>query len=202
MIKKYDIVLLPDDKLAEFAIDSAGVFKELDNYYVIEYGKFYPHLSLYMMLMDECKVSELSTLVGDIAAEHAEFGMLSTCFYQSHGYIFIDYMATEEIVNLQSRVLEGANLLREKGLTKEMQQKIQLSSGIECQNLETYGYEYIGELFRPHITFTKLKIDSVPNIDSILPDKKSFSGIFNKIGIFELGKYGTCIKPIATFKLR
>ncbi|MBP6005281.1 hypothetical protein KA531_00005, partial [Candidatus Saccharibacteria bacterium] len=60
-------------------------------------------------------------------------------------------------------------------------------------------YPAVGDLFRPHITLTRLK-EHNPNVLELLQqDITTFNGVFDRLGLFEMGENGTCIRKIAEF---
>jgi len=68
-------------------------------------------------------------------------------------------------------------------------------------NLERYGYDEIGRLFRPHIAFTRflqrdLRIDL-----GTLPSPLAFSGEFSHLGLYEMGEHGTCTSGVVDLDL-
>ncbi len=55
------------------------------------------------------------------------------------------------------------------------------ATGLALANFQNYGYKYVGELFRPHITLTRFK-EEQPQAEKLLPNLSVFSGEFSKIG--------------------
>ena len=79
--------------------------------------------------------------------------------------------------------------------------KMQDAKAIKLENLQKFGYPAIGELFRPHMTLTRLK-EHNPKVLNLLPkDISTFNGTFDRVGLFEMGSNGTCVRKIAEFKL-
>jgi len=79
--------------------------------------------------------------------------------------------------------------------------RLQSASGIARKNLEAYGYARVGDLFRPHITLTRLA--STRQIDTMdLPEASTFDGQFIKLALFEMGDNGTAARKIAEFNLQ
>ena len=70
-------------------------------------------------------------------------------------------------------------------------------SKAQQKNIQLYGYWGIGDEFNPHLTFTKLETFDKTAL-SLIP-KHNFSFEASKIGLFYLGDYGTCHKPIKIF---
>ena len=64
----------------------------------------------------------------------------------------------------------------------------------------THQNRSVGEMFAPHLTITRFT--DRKDIDlTTLPNVSELSATFSKIGIFEMGENGTCIRKIAEFKL-
>jgi 2'-5' RNA ligase len=85
--------------------------------------------------------------------------------------------------------------MREKDVAK-----MQDATGVMLENFKKYGYPAAGTLFRPHITLTRLK-DHKPEITELLSDVRTFDGTFDRVGLFEMGDNGTCIRKIAEYGL-
>ena len=79
--------------------------------------------------------------------------------------------------------------------------KMQDAEGLKLENLQKYGYPAIGDLFRPHITLTRLEEHNPKVLDLLPQDISTFSGVFDRLGLFEMGENGTCIRKIAEFPL-
>lgn len=100
---------------------------------------------------------------------------------------------------LQDRIVKTFNNLR-ADMRESDKQKMTDATGLKLENLQKYGYPSIGELFRPHITLTKFPVDIEPDL-SILTPATDFTGEFTRLGLFEMGPNGTCIRKIAEFQL-
>lgn len=199
-----DIVLLPSSELANRVIDASRLTKQYESFFTLEDGKYYPHMSLYMFQLNEAdipKVEEVLTRIAKntqtVSAEATTYS-LGTGF--GVGYVDPEYKVTEELSSLQNTVVEAVNPIR-AGMRESDIKKMQDAEGIKLQNLQKYGYPAIGDLFRPHITLTRLK-EHNPKVLELLPqDVTTFSGVFDRLGLFEMGENGTCIRKIAEFPL-
>lgn len=116
------------------------------------------------------------------------------------GYVDPEYKVTNELQSLQENILDGINPLR-AGMREKDIAKMQDATGTKLANLQKYGYPSIGKLFRPHMTLTRLK-DHMPEVLDILPAINTFDGIFDRIGLFEMGDNGTCIRKILEISLK
>lgn len=50
--------------------------------------------------------------------------------------------------------------------------------GLKQQNEQKYGHGLIGDLFRPHLTFTRLQSGSKVDVPKVLGDVENISGSF------------------------
>lgn len=125
-------------------------------------------------------------------------------FYQASGggkgYVDVDFARNREVDLLQEHIIAIFNNLR-AGMREKDKHKMADATGIRLENLQKYGYPAIGELFRPHVTLTKFPIEIEPDL-TVLPSTKAYDGKFPRLGLFEMGPNGTCIRQIATYSLQ
>ena len=199
-----DIVLLPDDRLADKAISASRLLSDRDPLFTLKMGEFYPHMSLYMFQLDVDKIPRVEEVLGKVSAEHSHIDAQAARYSigQGHalGYIDPEYEVTDQLCVIQMDVIKVINPLR-AGMRESDIAKMHDARGIKLTNLQDYGYPAVGELFRPHITLTRLK-EYIPEVLDVLPDINDFSGTFTKIGLFEMGSNGTCIRKISEFDLQ
>lgn len=199
-----DIVLVPDDKLANHAVSVSRSLAPFDPNFMLEIGTCYPHLSLYMFQLLEKDIPKVRRALEDIAlsfpAYHAQASHYSiSSTGHAVGSIFPEYELTEPLQDLQAAVIKAINPMR-SGMREKDKAKLVDATGLKRKNLEQYGYPSVGELFHAHITLTRLKTYQ-PEAMAVLPDIATFSGRFTKIGLFEMGDFGTCIRPLAIVDL-
>jgi len=63
-----------------------------------------------------------------------------------------------------------------------------------------YQFIHVGDLFGPHMTFTRFTSDQ-EQVISTFPPKETFNGVFPSLGIFEVGDHGTSIRKIEVWDL-
>jgi hypothetical protein len=199
-----DIVLLPSEEQSQLAIKASQLLSPQGSLFTLDNQGFYAHLSLYMFEMgvdsqDAC-VAALRQLANLTTAQQLE---QDGYFYQDSGfgkgYVDIAYARNEATDSLQMHAITTFNSLR-AGMRESDRNKMSDATGFKLENLQKYGYPAIGELFRPHVTLTKFPVEIEPDL-SALPAPTLFSGMFTRIGLFEMGPNGTCIRKIAEFNL-
>lgn len=195
-----NIVLLPDETIAEHAIALSAQLQPHDAYFALDTqaGPF-PHATLYMTQLKVSDLGEACTHLAAVASTMSPVDLHPKGYFQKWGYIDVDCERSDAFVAAQQAVLAAINPIRD-GMRAKDQVRLQAATGEERQNLETYGYQGIGELFRPHITLTRFT-DEAPIDTAHFPPISEFRGQFVKLGLFEMGDNGTCVREIARFAL-
>lgn len=194
-----DIVMIPDEDIASHIISLSQTLRDKDTYFTLKEGEYYPHASLYMVQLDMDKLDEISERLSDIAQHTQRITLKPKEYHQEWGYIDVEYEREALSDKLQMQVVTAINPLRD-GLRAKDKERLESAVGKERENIEKYGYRGVGEFFAPHITITRFK--SRQDIDTImLPDVHEMVAKFSKIGIFEMGDNGTCIRKITEFDL-
>ncbi len=197
--KPYDIVILPSKELVRQAIElSADLQRFGTHFQLTDIGPF-PHISLYMVQLKESDLTKVQEALASIAANTPSIALQATRYYQAEGYIDAQYARTEAVAHLQMAVVEAINPIR-NGLLEEDKRHFLAATGKVRENFERYGYPAVGELFRPHVTFTRFLSGKAIAAES-LPESDRFSGVFTRLGLFELGSGGTCVQEVAKFTL-
>ena len=194
-----NLVLLPEPALAERAMQLSQRLAHHGTYFTLKHGEYFPHLSLYMTQLKIDDLPRVSALLEEIAAQNQRLTLSASDYNQSFGFIDVAYARTTALDSLQASVIETINPIRD-GMRQRDKARLQTAKGLTLHNLQTYGYSYVGELFRPHITITRLTRDGEISTEG-LPLVASFSGAFPKLGLFEMGDHGTCVRKIAEFVL-
>lgn len=197
-----DIVLLPSLKQAELAAQASRQLAPQGSLFILDNQNFFAHASLYMFQMSSDSQEECVAALEKIANETAPQRLQQNgYFYQDsgHGKGYVDIAFERNAVAdaLQWRVVEVFNSLR-AGMRESDKAKMTDATGLKLENLQTYGYPAIGELFRPHITVTRFPEEIEPDLSGLL-NPSIYTGEFTRIGLFEMGTNGTCIRKIAEF---
>lgn len=199
-----DIVLLPAPGQAELAATASEQLAPQGSLFTLNNRDFYAHASLYMFQMnidnqEEC-IAALRQLAEQTAIQQLE---QDGYFYQDSGhgkgYVDVAFKRNEDADQLQEQVIAAFNNLR-AGMREKDKIKMLDATGLKLENLQKYGYPAVGELFRPHVTLTKFPAEIAPDLSG-LPSPQTFNGVFDRLGLFEMGENGTCIRKIAEFPL-
>lgn len=196
----YDIVLLPAISLAKKAIGLSKKLEPLDVYFTLDNKTFFPHVSLYMLQLDDMGLKKAIDLLSTIASETSTIEAWVNDYHYEDNYVDAEYVKSKELINLQRKVIDKLNPIRD-GLREKDKARLNDAIGETRSNLINYGYRFVGKMFAPHLTFTRFK-NNQENILQLLPPKESFNGKYSTLGIFEMGDNGTCVSEIKSWKLQ
>ncbi len=196
--KQYDVVLLPETKIALEAIKASEELASHKTCFTLNNETCFPHVSLYMLNLDTEGLEEAKKILGVIASKNKKLEAVAADYHYSHEYLDIEYDGSKLAV-VQNQVLEKLNPFR-KGLRQKDTERLINATGEAKDNLLKYGYKYINNLFRPHLTLTRFKNEQA-QLPNALPAKDLFSGELTELGIFEMGEHGTCVNKINTWDL-
>lgn len=194
-----NVVLLPKPELSQKAIDLSAQLQTHGSFFTLKDGAFFPHISLYMLQLKIADYGKVKELVGNISRSYKPFHLTAYKYDQNKGFIDAEYEKTTELIQLQEQIIDALNPIRD-GMREKDIQRMQEASGIKRKYFEEYGYPNVGELFRPHLTITRFTDEELKNT-ARLPSPNVFSGVYDKVGFFESGENGTCIRLIADFSL-
>jgi hypothetical protein len=198
--KPYDIVLLPENSIANLACEVSDSLKPHGVLFTLKEGEFYPHMSLYMVQLKASSLDDVKQQLVRLASENNVFKLNAFEYHQEWGYIDVEYSNIPNAADLQMRVVKAINPLRD-GLRVKDQVRLETAEGLEFQNILDFGYRSIGELFSPHITLTRFESEEPVSTDE-LPKIKDFDATFTKLAIFEMGDNGTCVKKLFEVSLK
>lgn len=195
-----NIVLLPNPELAQRAIAFSRQLAEYDTVSTLSAGGPVPHASLYMTQLKTADMERVKEILAGIAARTPLLNLTANGYWLEIRYVDVDYKRTTELADLQMEVIGAINPIRD-GMREKDKARLLETEGIARENLEKYGYRGVGELFRPHMTLTRFASEELA-LDAIeKPDAQTFAGAFDRIGLFEMGDNGTCVRRIAEFHL-
>lgn len=197
--KAYDVVLIPNSHIEKVAIDLSRALKEKGVYFALDGKKYFPHLSLYMLQIADEQMAEAFRAVSVVVGDLKPILVNSSHYHYENDYLDVEYHKTEDMIVAQMNVINALNMVRD-GLREKDKARLATSTGKELANLLTYGYRAIGEAFHPHLTFTRFTAPQ-EYILLDLPQKTIFDGIYDRLGIFEMGENGTCVREVKTWKL-
>jgi hypothetical protein len=168
-----------------------------------------PHVSLYMIAVEEEEVPEVVDAVRRVAARARPIEARGG-WYENNGQgapeVF--FAPAPAWTLLQTAVLESVGPLRRGRLRAEDPNGESAAEIIErgrdperVRLLRRYGYDEIGDRFRPHVTLAWPADRSTRVSTKSLSPAAVFSGRLSRIAVYEMRSHGTCTEKRAEFSL-
>lgn len=177
-----------------------------------------PHVSLFMLAVDEAEVDDvtrvveqLATTLPALAAEGAEYR------HNPHGAPELYFTRSTAWRELQYAVINAVEPLRCGRLREVDPSGIRISDLVDRasqenpqrQQLLRYGYDEVADeangehdRFHPHVTLAwpgdsnfRVSLDN-------LPPPPTFNGLLSELALFGMSGYGTCTKNYGIFSLK
>jgi len=194
-----NVVLLPNPEVAEKAIALSAELTQYGVHFTLANGAFYPHASIYMLQLKAEDLPEVQNRLLQIANSIRPVHATAARYWQAKQFLDVEYEKSAEMADLQSSVVAALNPIRDGMRAKDVE-RMKEATGLALENYQKYGWNTVGELYRPHLTLTRFLEDQ--DIEQLLlPAINEFSGPFPVLGLFEMGDNGTCVRKIAEFQL-
>ncbi|WP_431899918.1 DUF1045 domain-containing protein [Nonomuraea sp. bgisy101] len=204
----YDVVLLPASEVNARSIHLSQQLADLyGTEFVLRDKGVYPHLSLYMANFTASQRDEAINRLHAISVRTPEFVLEASHFAgNEHGMFELFYDKTDAITRLQEDVVAAMNPLRtgprqRDPVGRALADLLLTASSVARANLDRYGYDEVGELFRPHITVTRFQHRDQRPGPALLPPAKVFTAAYRTLALCVMGEHGTCTDIVAEFDL-
>ena len=192
-----DIVLIPSSEIAEKAIDASQSLTTLGTHYALDGKTAFPHLSLYMLRIQQTQLVTILEEVKTISRTQISFELSPEKFSSKARYVSVHYATPARLAALQKAIITALNTLR-TGLPKISANLLPSAEGVAKVNLEQYGYKNLFDTTHPHLTLTRYTEEQdnpLQGLDNLI----DFQGSFVGLGIYEISDIGTCIREISTY---
>ncbi|OFY63295.1 MAG: hypothetical protein A3H98_11280 [Bacteroidetes bacterium RIFCSPLOWO2_02_FULL_36_8] len=198
--KSLNIVICPPRSVCKKAITISNKLTRQGGLFALNENICHPHISIYMSEFPLKNLRKIRKLLEQISSEVKPFEIRSSIHSQKmDGYVYMNYHKTRDIRELQKKVINLLNPLREGLIREKDMVKMPDLNNAQHENIMRYGYRNVGSQFDPHLTFTKLEKSTRGYLSEFKDIDLSFN--ITEIGLFYQGDHGTCRKLIAKFKL-
>ncbi len=197
------IVLLPPQDVSQAAIQlSKRVADDFQTFFVLEEQSNLPHISLSHAAFPERNMPQIKKELRTLSEAFTAFLVeLANVSWNKDGWIDIQAVKSKEFLNLHEEVVRALNPLREGSIMASDEVAFSSYSVQEQQNLKLYGYRHAVNLFRPHLTITRLQGGDVASAAQKLAGT-TFRFAAKTLAVCQLGEHGTCKKLLENFELK
>lgn len=200
MVKVYGIVIIPSREASNLSRESSAFLAtQRETCFVLGTQENVPHVSLYHFSAEEDVIEDVITVMHNVLSISTSFSVqFDACKLIDGRWIFATYELGEQLLDLHQTVLDHIAPLRTRGGEADLKEDWYDASEIRKENLELYGWSEVRSLYQPHLTLTRLAKKTDESFLGTLP-AQDFSFEVTKLGLYELGKYGTCKKLVREF---
>jgi hypothetical protein len=203
----YDVVLLPPMEVTATSVRVSQQLEPLGHFVLRDDTTAIPHVSLYMITLEVQGLEEAVRRLACIGTSSAPVPLAATRYAQMpDGFVEVQYEVTPALAQLQRRLLDAINPLRDgfpemtpSGVA--MLEAMRRAGGEERSNYERWGYPECGSEFRPHISFTRLRAPQCPVDFTRLPPAEEFSTLSFRLALCSMGLHGTCTSVVTQVEL-
>lgn len=195
----YDVVLVPPKHIAAKAIEASRQVESLGTKFTLQDGVLFPHLSLYIVQLDDSNLDKVQSILQKLAQKIAAIEMNPKAYSYIMDFLFLEYETNAKVRKLHEAVIDEIAPLRD-GMPPKDAARLDTLPDKQKQNLEQFGWRFAGDLYHAHISITRF-IEKQDIVNLKLPDAANFAGQFDRLGLFEVGENGTCTHKVAEFKV-
>ncbi|HOY66794.1 MAG TPA: 2'-5' RNA ligase family protein [Candidatus Ozemobacteraceae bacterium] len=160
-----------------------------------------PHITLYMGLFPVAELNRVKRELGAIAADTPPVRVAMQGIERAaEGYLFLNVRVDEPLQKLHERVVVALNPLRRGAIRQKYLDDLGRFTPGECDNIMKYGFPWLLELFRPHITIGKVDEAATEGVSRTLsaPGEREWA---TRLAFGEVGEHGTVVSVRSVFDL-
>lgn len=195
-----NICIIPTDSVSAACEVISRSFVS-DNTMLTLGGDKFAHMTAYMARFEDDHIDRVIQVTKEVIESIESFYCEQTGYFMTEGrYLEVLYRRSKEFVQLHKALIAGVAGLRinpgqpyEEGYFTPYNQE-------QRQNAIETGYDLSRNLFRPHITLTRYKVNKVPRAFPALP-KANLSFSLNRICIYKADDNGAVYERIADFNI-
>jgi hypothetical protein len=193
-----NIALLPSDAVRQKAMALSESLSSFGSYFVLDGRDFTPHATVYMTEFGEDNFPIIFTKLQKLISNTAPVAMQAEKYFMNAtDYIDIQYHKTDSLMDLHFKTINELSDLRQK-LPVDASKYTGPDAELMYQNAKDFGYSIGGkQLYRPHLTLSKMKQPNKDALDSLKWDNFDFQPV--QLGFFEADELGACRRLIQAF---
>ena len=197
-MKLFGFALLPNVETQKEIISFRRQFSDIFFGPMLSLSENLPHISIL-----QCPFSENIPIKDIIENANSHFQLPITLtwdelIYQPVGWVFANVQKIPVLFSLQTYLLEQS----EKYINRSSINPKKSTKGYTKEEIDSYfqyGYRYIGEAYKPHVTIGKIDEFLEIPLSAVLDFNENFSEqevVFNRIIYYEAGEYGVAKRII------
>ncbi len=201
--KRLNIAFKVPGDVAKYCIElSKELSKYGDTHFVLDGTNYFPHITIYSPEFPISNINNLYKKLEMIKADSISFKFCQKV--AGEGYVGVEFSSSKSIKDLHKKIVNMANPLREGHIIAKYKRSNYLC---KCTNkqiryINEYGYPRVMDLYKPHLSILRFKDEDLAKkvLKKLIIDIDEFE--INELGVYEMGKHGTCVKLCKSHKLK
>lgn len=200
---KIAVVFNLSPEVAQVAIKlSAEINQQAETFFVLDSFNFHPHVSIYHVEIPVSKLNDVLEEIEKISKNYSIVKFIAGNIFVTRGYIDVGAKSSQGMQYIHEDVVKNISLFREIDPLEESTKLSSLELTDEKkENIKKYGDSNLMNLYRPHLTFTRLQDEKVAEKIASEIHWPITDFVLDTIGVYERGENGTCLKIIREFIL-
>lgn len=202
---KYYIALNPEKRLYNLVNTQKSIVKTITNQ--VKYIDHPPHFTLVIFTTEN--LEDIKQVLEDLSKEIKKIKITIKDFHIFYNDAFtngntISYNLSEKdnflLRALQLKIINSINKFNSKKFLLKTDNEYNKLSEIEKNNLESYGYPYVGDIWIPHITIVSVSPEDFQEVFNKLrkePIKEEY--LIESVSLYKVGEETSTL--IKSFKL-
>lgn len=199
----YNVIILPDAAASTLATHvSESIAKTVPTKFILGKSNI-PHITLYQAQYPDSHTDAIEDQLAHVSSRDAFTVSLDTVSTYEN-FIFWDVAHTDKLLELHTQILHALNPLREGSLLPSVASIASSTKTPENvkSNIAWYGSVFVGDLYRPHVTLSRLQnsADLPQALTAFQPKQLSFE--VSEIHLANIGEDGTVNQLYASFPFK
>jgi hypothetical protein len=199
-----NVAVIPPDDVTNEAISLSKETGPIGGLFELNHTTRFPHATIYMARFAPSKISATQEILS-IIIPILEEQILEHIGYHltPHKYYEVSYAKTPALERTQVIIAKQLRELRFAPGNPVIEHYFGAYEHAVEENVESWGYDLMGDLYRPHITLTRFPAESQIGSQTSLPkSSNNLSFPLARIGLFRADDMGSARELISEWKLR
>jgi 2'-5' RNA ligase len=196
---------LPKEVCDEAVKVSQNIHQLSPALFILDNKTLFPHITIYLAEFPQKNFSKIIRAVSNVVMNQKPFTLSFKSFKTEYGYINITLEKTETLRSIHENIVRNINTFREGHLREKYRASslfLNQFSDKERSYIIQYGFPYLMDLYRPHLTVSYFEDHKIAEKISKKLSWENKTCTVDKISIYTVGEHGTCIGVVKEIPLQ
>jgi len=197
----FNVALIPPAHITALVCHYSHQLKEFGGSFEVDNASHIAHLTVFMARMQDSAGATILDSVDALLRHQPPLHLMQSGYFMTPGrYYEVSYQRSAEVLGFQHEFVKRLAPLRFSPGRPIRETYFGQYNIRQRLNAIRYGYDLVGQLFRPHITLTRFP--EPPTRPLPPPPDQDLSFLGDRFGVFRADHLGAARVKIAEFALR